>query len=471
MQCSVATTKLFSVPPPVAGRLVSDISLSGPARAALRKLKLNRLGDLERLSASQLVSTSPQWAAILRELNEAIIREQGPTGPRAGGRRKKRIRRKPGTRPGGPDDEISIAPAAGALSIARLGTSRRLLRLLRQHKVATLGDLQGQAMSALRSSRGFGSGCSQELRDIVARANAGQPPLPPKAASARKLFGTWTVPGKAASLKVEDLPLSVRLEGVLKKLGVTTMGELEPLSRGDVIHTPNCGVRTLSEIDELVARAVAGEFEPSTGKDRFGEMIRRIDGAFAEVPAMPRKVMLMRLGTEKAPARTLESVGQEMGVTRERVRQIVDTWAVSVRREGGPVVGNAIKELTQECHSRVMPVTPELLRKRLGAQGRRNRHATRTLIGLLGAIDRSIPVWPDGPTPGRSASPRARRINGALLKLLRERNRPIRLSDAYGAILKQPNFTRMTPLEFLTSLKGAEVKFDFSKPEAATVSV
>ncbi|HYD49178.1 MAG TPA: sigma-70 family RNA polymerase sigma factor, partial [Terriglobales bacterium] len=52
------------------------------------------------------------------------------------------------------------------------------------------------------------------------------------------------------------------------------------------------------------------------------DLSERLDAALARLPSREAEILRLRFGTSRRPARTLEEVGQILGVSRERVRQL-----------------------------------------------------------------------------------------------------------------------------------------------------
>jgi RNA polymerase primary sigma factor len=60
-----------------------------------------------------------------------------------------------------------------------------------------------------------------------------------------------------------------------------------------------------------------------------------IDEALAALPARDAKVLRLYFGLDDGKARTLEEIGQMMGVTRERIRQLRDRALKQLREQHG----------------------------------------------------------------------------------------------------------------------------------------
>jgi RNA polymerase primary sigma factor len=101
----------------------------------------------------------------------------------------------------------------------------------------------------------------------------------------------------------------------------TPIGEEEDSHLGDFIEDP-----------EAVAPAEAASV--TMLKQKMGDVLKNLT-------ERERKVLVLRFGLEDGHQRTLEEVGQEFGVTRERIRQIE---AKALRKLRHPSRGKALKD-------------------------------------------------------------------------------------------------------------------------------
>jgi RNA polymerase primary sigma factor len=104
----------------------------------------------------------------------------------------------------------------------------------------------------------------------------------------------------------------------------TPIGEEEDSHLGDFIEDP-----------EAVAPAEAASV--TMLKQKMGDVLKNLTDR-------ERKVLVLRFGLEDGHQRTLEEVGQEFGVTRERIRQIE---AKALRKLRHPSRGKALKDYWQ----------------------------------------------------------------------------------------------------------------------------
>ena len=121
-----------------------------------------------------------------------------------------------------------------------------------------------------------------------------------------------------------------------------------------------------------------------------------------------REILLLRLGAGKGNRLwTLEEAGQKFGLTRERVRQIMELILPGLRKAGGPGLAVQVREIAAVCERAITPLTGTLFAKWLHGAGKSLRFPIAVYVRLLGELHPDIPVWPEGqeyrtdPRPGR----------------------------------------------------------------------
>lgn len=136
------------------------------------------------------------------------------------------------------------------------------------------------------------------------------------------------------SQRLEDVDLSTRTANSLKYANVRTLGELAKLSSVEILCWPGVGAKTLTEIQRYLRTvgltlrdanigAIAESVVPvppvSTATAVEDELYRVLTGIETGRNA---EILARRFGWLGEAPRTLDSVGQEFAMTRERVRQI-----------------------------------------------------------------------------------------------------------------------------------------------------
>src|SRR5438552_3851688 len=116
--------------------------------------------------------------------------------------------------------------------------------------------------------------------------------------------GSFRIPTEAHGLKPSELPISVRLENVLRSMGVNRLGGLDGVPVSQFCKERNCGKRTVEELGRLLERIGSGEFqEPrkAFSVPDTAELLDTLDAAVEKLP-LPRdqKIFLLRMGAETA---------------------------------------------------------------------------------------------------------------------------------------------------------------------------
>jgi len=115
-----------------------------------------------------------------------------------------------------------------------------------------------------------------------------------------------------------DLPLSVRLEGVLRRKGVRQLGDLHGVPLRELKGFANCGNTTISELTHLIKRAGAGEFntEPEVTWDP-AKLVCTLDALVADLPNRDAEILVLRLGGKGDEVPTLEEAGAKLGANND----------------------------------------------------------------------------------------------------------------------------------------------------------
>jgi hypothetical protein len=131
---------------------------------------------------------------------------------------------------------------------------------------------------------------------------------------------------------IEVLKFSLRVYGCLKRNNINTVKELQDLSDVNLTNIKNFGQKSLDEVRMILSKIrclpqfTLLESDRNTTKEIpskcFLTISEEIDNAFKLMNNKQEYVLKQRLGFQNGIQRTLEDIGQELGLTRERVRQI-----------------------------------------------------------------------------------------------------------------------------------------------------
>ena len=223
----------------------------------------------------------------------------------------------PALPPGNPPDYISIPEHLRTRPFAEVGDSH-LRRLLLQANIRLLGNLHGRRLSELEAYPGCGERTVWDLRDRVIRAvyPGAEPDLE-----------TWPIPMRfyrpnpslavsaaIGHLKLQDLPVSTRLELVLKGLGIERLGHLNGVPVRELLRTRNCGAKTLAELKTLLRRAEAGEFTFSQRELATkvpADLLRLIDDLTSRLPKRQRAFLALHFGAAGKAPRSFDQIGRQ----------------------------------------------------------------------------------------------------------------------------------------------------------------
>jgi hypothetical protein len=367
------------------------------------------------------------------------------------------------------DHEPIFVPSAerGQL-IAAFPLSVRLANVLEAAKVRLSGDLHGRSFAEIARFRNCGKKTINELREIVRSLQVGDSENPPPCAPRRDPNVLQVSPG-IREILLAEVPLSVRLGNVMRAFGHVRLGDLHGTNTNDLLKVRNCGRKCIVELRELLRSAEAGEFTAIPVCD-FGESLRvvarAIDHGLKKIPARDRQIFEQRLFGNDGEPRTLENVGDEVGMTRERVRQIVKVVLARIRSSGGPILARAIEALAEQCDVLVIPVTPELFTHRAGTEincGERTAHFYVRVLDYLAPV---IPAWPPGSTREGSDDPQVEAVNDEIEGWLRTTGAQPTAAEAIAHLRTLPTWKKLPTSLFLTALRRSrKVVVNFPEPD------
>ena len=170
----------------------------------------------------------------------------------------------PSSSPGTPPDYISIPEHLKSEPVVGSRLPARLRHLLQYAGIQSLGDLHGKRLSDFREFRGCRKGTLWSLKSMILLAlHPGVNPDPRAwPFPLRRYTPRLKIEVSAAigHLRFKDLPVSTRLELVLKFIGIEKLGQLHRLPIRELLGTRNLGPETLAELGALLRRAEAGDF-------------------------------------------------------------------------------------------------------------------------------------------------------------------------------------------------------------------
>jgi hypothetical protein len=282
---------------------------------------------------------------------------------------------------------------------------------------------------------------------------------------------TIAIPAAFRSWPLAQMPLSVRLAGVLQKMGFRQLGDLHGVLYDQVLCMRNCGQRSLRELETLVRRVQEGEFDFARVKGLgLDYLIGQADEAVAKISEREREMLLMRLGGGGERPMTLEEIGTKFGLTRERVRQVVDLLYDRIYKHGGPAVDTMLRRLAQRCLDAICPLTPELFTQWLGAKPAASQHPPAFYVRLFGELNAEIPAWPDGQKPYPNLDLRAKEIVRPIADILRKNISPLPLVEVFGRLNELSQPANLNAGEFLRALKQcSSLTVDFPTPDRPVV--
>ena len=255
---------------------------------------------------------------------------------------------------------------------------------------------------------------------------------------------------------------------------IRTLGGVDGRRVGEFFRRKNCGRGSVLELEQLIQRAASGEFEDSNiGKsDAPTDLLNLIEASITKLSARDRNFVLARFGAGRKRRATLKQIGQRYGMTRERVRVILEKLFGVIRRSYGPRIPELSEHVRQRCISNICPLTPELLHQWARQFRSRIKLAPKAHVRIISSLDERIPCWPNGHEPLIHNYENVRRLGVSLAGVLRKAGGPITLGTAYRNLKGQRQYSQLSVPAFLRMLRNARrVRIQFDDPEKPVIRV
>ena len=291
-------------------------------------------------------------------------------------------------------------------------TSARLAHVLRRSGIRVLGDLQGRKVGDFAWQKNCGFNTLHELDSLVRRiqslaenvSRAGNGTNRRRAccaAAQRSRLGkahalhrkadtedSFSIPKSVCKLQFDELPITRRLAGVVRSIGARTLGDLNGLSACELLQCKNCYWHTVAEIEQLIERAIAGEFDvlPIEEFEAAAELLTLLEQGMAKLSHRENQFLLARIR-----GLTFAEIGQRFGFTRARVHQVTANALHALRKTWGPRVPCLLNMVRHRLSlSNASELTPALLEQWVGESSKCLRLPRQAHVRLIAELDTDI---------------------------------------------------------------------------------
>ena len=308
--------------------------------------------------------------------------------------------------------KIDIPVALQNQSFDAYQTSARLAHVLRRSGIRVLGDLQGRKVGDFAWQKNCGFNTLHELDSLVRRvqslaenvSRAGNGTGRRRAccaAAQRSRLGkthalhrkastedSFSIPKSVCKLQFDELPITRRLAGVVRSIGARTLGDLNGLSACELLQCKNCYWHTVAEIEQLIERAIAGEFDvlPIEEFEAAAELLTLLEQGMAKLSHRENQFLLARIR-----GLTFAEIGQRFGFTRARVHQVTANALHALRKTWGPRVPCLLNMVRHRLSlSNASELTPALLEQWVGESSKCLRLPRQAHVRLIAELDTDI---------------------------------------------------------------------------------
>jgi hypothetical protein len=199
------------------------------------------------------------------------------------------------------------------------------------------------------------------------------------------IAANFTVPESVCKLQFHELPITRRLAGVVQSIGARTLGDLNGRNAYELLRCKNCYWHTVAEIQQLIERAIGGDFDVGRIKESkaAAELLTLLERGMVKLPRRQNQILLARIG-----GLTYAQIGRRFGLTRARVHQVTATALRTLRKTWGPRVPRLLEMVKRRLSlSNASELTPALLEQWVGECSRWLRLSRKAHLRLIAALD------------------------------------------------------------------------------------
>lgn len=411
---------------------------------------------------------------------------------------------------------IEIPPTLRGQPLDARQTSARLSAVLDRFGIRVLGDLHGRKVVDFAWEKNCGPKTLYELDLLARRArlqngkascnghrggcvhtthSADAAGSDAATGAIQKTAATFAVPESVCHLSFDELPITTRLTNVVRSIGARTLGELNGRNAFELLQHKACGWGTISEIQNLIERAVSGEFDVAQIEETAAaaELLSLLEQGLAKLPLRDRQFVLARIGAQigsgRSPGANLlcpsyAEIGRRCGLTRARVHKVFANTLDSLRKIWGPRVPRLLEVIKWRCLSMICPLTPQLLEKWIDSPAASSLRPTRrdffssfrlsreAHVHLIAALDKSIPCWLETNHKPRPIDSSVGQFDLALARVAGEAGGHISIVEAYRHLSHsaERNCRSLTIEGFLRTLRSVECTvIEFKNPQSPII--
>jgi hypothetical protein len=268
--------------------------------------------------------------------------------------------------------------------------STRLAHVLHRSGLHVLGDLHGRRVCDFAGKRNCGLKTLQEL-DSLASSVASRPLSRNRRATVSQKAGetAFAIPKSVSGLRFDELPITKRLANVARSNRLRTLGNLQGRTPLELLRYKDCGWRTVVEVQQLIERAIAGEFDVARidASKAVAELLILLEQGIAKLAPRDRQFLLARIR-----GMTFAEIGHRYGFTRARAHQAVVKALGTLGKTWGTRVTHLLEIVKRRCFSlsNASELTPGLLEQWVGGSSRSFRLTRKAQVRLIAALDKDV---------------------------------------------------------------------------------
>lgn len=281
-----------------------------------------------------------------------------------------------------------------------------------------------------------------------------------------------SVPIAVRELQVNRFPFSVRLVNILKNKNITLLGDLEKFSYSQLKKTPNCGSKSITELQEFIAQIQengAGISDKTSDlinslppQLNLNELLDFINKFIEQMPSAEKEILLDRFGgSPDEKVLKFEEIAKKHQITKELASQRYIKIIEKLKNRIEHSADNLFEKLKTDCLEAVCPLTPQFLVYLTNNDYNLFTYPPAFYIRLIGKLSSEVPTLPEFENKSGILKADATKVVKKIELFLRDFSLPASLSEVLHRVVSTSSVENDSGKIFFEAIQSA--KFNLIK--------
>lgn len=277
----------------------------------------------------------------------------------------------------------------------------------------------------------------------------------------------FVVPASLKETPINKFSLSIKLVGILNKLGIENVGDFEKISFNDFTKVPFCTKQAKAEFRQLIFQIQNGEAQSSKLPDKqiyiepqtlnLSGVMDFINQFVSNLLSTDREILLERFGgLNDERVLTFERIANKHQIARERAYQIHLRTLTSLKNKLQHRAEDVLKKLNNDCLSAVCPLMPKFLVNLTNNEYELFQYPPAFYIRIFGVLLPELPVLPEIKNQNTTLRADAKKIEQEIKSFLENSPLPISLPEIFNRIMTYHTNKETAARDFFEVVQSAK---------------